>query len=46
MNKPIYLLGDIHGKWDIINNWIDKFEIKDSYIIQVGDFGIGFYPSF
>jgi len=38
----ILLLGDIHGNWNVIKSHCKKFEIKNTYIIQVGDFGIGF----
>lgn len=39
---PTYVLGDIHGNWRVILSWVEKFDIRDSYLIQVGDFGIGF----
>ena len=35
-------LGDIHGNFNLISQYIDRFNIKDTYIIQVGDFGVGF----
>src|SRR6056297_2566947 len=34
--------GDIHDKYYIILNFIEKYEIKNSAIIIAGDFGIGF----
>jgi hypothetical protein len=36
------LLGDIHGYLDSIVQLVDKSKLKDTYIIQVGDFEIGF----
>jgi len=39
-------LGDIHGAWKTIKSLIDRYKLGDNeevtYIIQVGDFGIGF----
>lgn len=40
--KPIYFLGDIHEEFEILKQQIISFDIRDCYIIQVGDFGIGF----
>jgi len=40
--KPIYFLGDIHEEFEILKQEIISFDIRDCYIIQVGDFGIGF----
>ena len=40
--RPVYTLGDIHGNFEMIFKWIAKYDIKDSIIIQVGDFGRGF----
>jgi hypothetical protein len=34
-------LGDLHGNFNLIGS-IDRFGIKDTHIIQVGDFGLGF----
>lgn len=38
----IFYLGDIHGNFNLINNYIKQFDIEDAHIIQVGDFGVGF----
>lgn len=38
----LFYLGDIHGNFNLISNYIDKFGIEDAHIIQVGDFGVGF----
>ena len=35
-------LGDIHGNFNIISQYVTRFDIRDAYIIQVGDFGVGF----
>ena len=35
-------LGDIHGNFNIITQYVTRFDIRDAYIIQVGDFGVGF----
>jgi len=36
------LLGDIHGRLSIIINFVQKNDIDNENIIQVGDFGLGF----
>lgn len=38
----ILYLGDIHGKFYLIEQYIKIYEIKNAHIIQVGDFGVGF----
>lgn len=38
----LYFLGDIHGDFDWLAWAIDQEDIKNSTIIQVGDFGLGF----
>jgi len=44
--NKIILVGDIHGAFDSLKYKI-KQEISDAYIIQVGDFGLGFHkPNF
>lgn len=40
--KPLFLLGDIHGDWNELFFRIREHDIKDSYIVSVGDLGIGF----
>lgn len=50
MKKQVILLGDIHanGSFEFLKTMITKYQIGNNeevtYIIQVGDFGIGFYP--
>lgn len=38
----ILYLGDLHGNFNVIHQYIDLYDIKDAHIIQVGDFGVGF----
>ncbi len=38
----LYFLGDIHGDLEWLSWVIDQKDIKNSTIIQVGDFGLGF----
>ena len=40
--KGTYCIGDIHGRFDSINNFIRKNDICDSLIIICGDCGFGF----
>jgi len=42
-NRPIVYLGDIHGGFHKVLNYINKNEITGIDIVQVGDFGVGFY---
>lgn len=39
MNK-LYLIGDIHGNFNYLKYMLK--DIKNAYLVQVGDFGIGF----
>lgn len=38
----IYILGDNHGKYDKLLKIINQFDLRDSYILHVGDGGEGF----
>lgn len=38
----IIVCGDIHGKYNEVLNFINKYDIKNTAIIIAGDFGIGF----
>lgn len=38
----ILYLGDIHGNFSLIHQYVKNYDIKDAHIIQVGDFGVGF----
>lgn len=40
--KPVYFIGDIHGYWDALFSRLKHFDIRDCYLICVGDLGIGF----
>jgi len=42
MSKPIYIVGDIHGKWDQLFLKIKAAGVRDLILIGVGDLGIGF----
>ena len=42
MKQRVFYLGDIHGRFNIINQYVKLYGIKDAHIIQVGDFGVGF----
>jgi Icc-related predicted phosphoesterase len=46
MNRDkIIFVGDIHGKFATLGYLIDYYSIENAYIIQVGDFGMGFRAS-
>ena len=38
----ILYLGDLHGNFNLIHQYVKEYGIKDAHIIQVGDFGVGF----
>lgn len=42
MKERLLFLGDIHGQFGIINQYVKLYDIKNAHIIQVGDFGVGF----
>jgi predicted phosphodiesterase len=42
MKERILYLGDTHGNFNLINQYIKLYGLKDLHIIQVGDFGVGF----
>ncbi len=39
------VIGDVHGKWTKLLLNLVHSELKDTNFIQVGDFGLGFYPN-
>jgi DNA repair exonuclease SbcCD nuclease subunit len=41
MERLLYL-GDIHGNFKLIHDYVKMYAITDAHIIQVGDFGVGF----
>jgi signal peptidase I len=38
----VYVLGDIHGNFRAIEDWLERFAKTGDILIQVGDFGTGF----
>lgn len=40
--KPIYIVGDSHGKYDSLINKLETYHIEDCTLIHVGDGGEGF----
>lgn len=45
--KQIILVGDIHGEFATMRYKLETAGVQDAYIIQVGDFGMGFHrPGF
>jgi predicted phosphodiesterase len=38
----LFYLGDIHGNFSLIHQYVKRFDIHDAHIIQIGDFGVGF----
>jgi predicted phosphodiesterase len=44
MKTRILYLGDIHGNFNLIHQYVKMYQIEDAHIIQVGDFGVGFQP--
>jgi hypothetical protein len=45
MNKPVYVVGDLHGSFGQMKMMILHSNIRDCYIICVGDLGVGFHHS-
>ena len=42
--EQLLKLGDIHGEFGIVKNHIKNYDLYNSAIFQVGDFGLGFNP--
>lgn len=40
--RPIYIIGDIHRNFGTLIDIIEKRDLRDCYLICVGDLGIGF----
>ncbi len=38
----IYFIGDIHGEFKELARRLEVRKIRDSQLVQVGDFGFGF----
>ncbi len=46
MKKPVYVLGDVHGKWEELFSIINANKISGCYLICVGDLGVGFKDNY
>ena len=46
MEMPVYIIGDIHGKFEKLMFLIKDTGIRDCYLICVGDLGIGFQDNY
>jgi len=44
MKERILYLGDLHGNFNLVHQYVKMYDIRDAHIIQVGDFGVGFQP--
>ena len=42
MKTRLMFLGDIHGGFNIIHQYVKLYGITNAHIIQIGDFGVGF----
>lgn len=42
MKNKIILVGDIHGEFSRLNYDIKRYNLDNCYLVQLGDFGIGF----
>ena len=42
MKTRLMFLGDIHGGFNIIHQYVKLYSITNAHIIQIGDFGVGF----
>lgn len=38
----LMFLGDLHGNFNVVHQYINLYDVKNAHIIQVGDFGVGF----
>jgi len=43
--KKIVYIGDLHGNFDHVRWWLKQGHHKNTTLIQVGDFGVGFKPT-
>ena len=41
-NRKVYIVGDNHGKYNVMFRFIEAYDIKDCILIHVGDGGEGF----
>jgi len=42
INKPVYIIGDIHGHFGRLKKKVEDLDLHSCYLICVGDLGIGF----
>lgn len=42
LNIPVMVCGDLHSEWEALFRKLDYLELKDCYLLHVGDIGIGF----
>jgi len=40
--RAVYIVGDVHGHFGALLEYVDRFDLNDCYLICVGDLGIGF----
>lgn len=43
--KDIFFIGDIHGEFKAIKNWVKSNGLHDCILIFCGDFGLGFHST-
>lgn len=41
-DQPVYCLGDLHGAWPLLKQWIKQYNIENCIMIICGDIGMGF----
>lgn len=40
--ENLLFLGDLHDKWEKVQQFLKSFDLQNTIIFQVGDFGVGF----
>ena len=43
-HRKVYIVGDNHGKYNVMFRFIEAYAINDCILIHVGDCGEGFVP--
>lgn len=43
LSDNVIYIGDIHGEFKTLIHLLKRYKIQDATLIQVGDFGVGFY---
>jgi predicted phosphodiesterase len=41
-DRRLLFLGDVHGEFEAMLAHLDRYEVRDADLVQVGDFGVGF----